>query len=112
MSGWRAGLIGWVGLVAAGCRAPPPAPEPSAAEVRTALALAVGLLEAKDTAGFVERFPPPAAAADPTPLLARLRQVRGVEPAFADRGQTAVFEAGGARVVFRRRGGVWYLDWA
>jgi hypothetical protein len=112
MCGWRAGLIGGLGLVAAGCRAPPPAPEPSPAEVRTALALAVGLLEAKDHAGFVERFPPPTAAADPAAQLARLRQVRGSEPTFADRGATAVFEAGAARVVFRRVGGVWYLDWA
>jgi hypothetical protein len=44
--------------------------------------------------------------------LARLRQVRGCDPAFADRGATAVFEAGGARVVFRQVSGVWYLDWA
>ncbi len=130
MSGWRAGLIGWVGLVAAGCRAPPPpAPEPSAAEVRTALALAVGLLEAKDHAGFVERFLPPndltcalacgetpaSLAAkrvpDPSALLSRLRHVRGSDPVFADRGTTAVFEAGAARVVFRRVSGAWYLDW-
>jgi hypothetical protein len=112
MSGLRAGLIGWVGLVAAGCRAPPPpAPEPSAAEVRTALALAVGLLEAKDHAGFVERFPPPTRPADPAPLLPRLRQVRAADPVFADRGATAVFEAGAARVVFRRVGGVWVLEW-
>jgi len=111
MRGRRAVLIAGLGLVAAGCRAPPPAPEPSAAEVRTALALAVGLLEAKDHAGFVERFPPPAPT-DPAAQLARLRQVRGCDPAFADRGTTAVFEAGGARVVFRRVGGVWFLDWA
>src|SRR5688572_25268245 len=109
MSGWRAGLVGCVGLVAAGCRAPPPppAPEASAAEVRTALALAVGLLEAKDHAGFVERFLPPAdldcalatgetlatvaavRLADAGPLLVRLRRVRGADPAIADRGATA-----------------------
>ena len=112
MRGRRAVLIAGLGLVAAGCRAPPPAPEPSAAEVRTALALAVGLLEAKDHAGFVERFPPPTAAADPAAQLPRLRQVRGSDPVFADRGATAVFETAGARVVFRRVSGVWYLDWA
>ena len=130
MVAWRAVLIGGLGVVAAGCRAPPPAPEPSAGEVRTALALAVGLLEARDHTGFVERFLPPdelecalacgetpavVAAkrlADPSALLTRLRQVRGRDPAFADRGATAVFEGGGARVVFRRVSGAWYLDWS
>ena len=79
MSGWRAGLIGWVGLVAAGCRAPPPpAPEPSAAEVRTALARLV------DEDGFRQRcrecgerarvrhmhFPPPDDATDTSEVIA------------------------------------------
>lgn len=130
MAGCRAGVIGWCVLAAAGCRAPPAPPAPSPADVETALALAVGLLEARDHVGFVERFVPPAdldcaaaagdtpadvaaaRLADPGPLLARLRAARRAAPAFGDRGATAVFEAGGARVVFRRVDGVWYLDWA
>ncbi len=131
MAGCRASLIGWCVLAAAGCRAPPPpAAGPPTAEVRTALDLAVGLLEARDHVGFVERFVPPAdlecaaamgqpaaavaaaRLADPAPLLARLRQARAADPVFLDRGATAVFEAGVSRVVFRQVGGVWYLDWA
>ena len=120
-------------LAAAGCgggeRPPRPPPDASA---RTALALAIGLLEAKDYAGFVERFVPPdelerercagrtlddvadARLADPDQLLARLRQVRGVPPALAGGGTTATFEGSRhgrpVRVVFQKIGGRWYLE--
>jgi hypothetical protein len=124
---------GWLAIaaLATGCGPPPDPPGPDAA-VRTALALAVGLLEAKDYAGFAGRFVPPAELAadradgkspaetvaarlgEPDRLLARLRLARGASPAF-DPGQTAaVFEAAGdggpVRVVFRKVGGRWYLD--
>lgn len=120
-------------LAALGCgggKRPPHLPPD--AGVRTALALAIGLLEAMDYTGFVERFVPTAeleaerqagrplddiagvVLPEPDRLLVRLRRVRGRPPAFHDGGATAVFEAAGptgtARVVFRRIDGRWYLE--
>src|SRR4051812_22798131 len=100
-------------LAVGGCaqRPPAPAPGPTDAGLRTALALAIGLLETRDYRGYVERFLPPAELEgelragrslddlvrwvlhDPDRQLARLRQVRGSSPAFHDGGATAVFEA-------------------
>lgn len=98
-------VVALAGL-AVGCghaERPPPA-KPSDAEVRTALALAIGLLETKDYAGYAERFDTPA---DPAQLLARFRQVRHLPPTFEDGGATAVFD-GPTRVVFRKIDGKWY----
>ena len=125
----RRWLLNVLAGMAAGC-VEPPAPPPDAG-VRMSLALAIGLLEAKDYAGFVERFVPPAELEkergagrtlddiaghlliEPDQLLARLRLVRGVSPTFHDGGTTAVFESvhqnRPVRFAFRRIDGKWYL---